>query len=132
MPVLRRLGGPRHRSTSDRKPRSGGPIAFIHDGDEIIVDLNSNEINCTPLRDAATHAKRKAAWERVVADNGGVHPNCGEADTRLLHRARHMAVPATRGVACTQSRGLGARVASGGAVGLRAEKQASAGLTNVS
>src|SRR4029079_2970690 len=37
----------------------GGPIAFIHDGDEIIVDLNSNEINCTPLRDTATHAKRK-------------------------------------------------------------------------
>ena len=26
-----------------------------------------------------------------------VHPNCGKADTRLLHRARHTAVPATRG-----------------------------------
>src|SRR5262245_35887553 len=75
----------------------GGPIAFIEDGDEIVIDLNKNELNCTALRDAATYAKRKAAWERVVADNGGVHPNCGEADTRLLHRARHTAVPATRG-----------------------------------
>ena len=42
-------------------------------------------------------AKRKAAWEKVVADNGGIHPNCGIADTRLLHRARATAVPATRG-----------------------------------
>jgi dihydroxy-acid dehydratase len=75
----------------------GGPIAFIEDGDEIVVDLNRNEINCTPLSDPAVYAKRKAAWEKVVADNGGIHPNCGEADTRLLHRARHTAVPATRG-----------------------------------
>jgi dihydroxy-acid dehydratase len=41
--------------------------------------------------------KRKAAWEKAVKDNGGVHPNCGIADTRLLHRARQTAVPATRG-----------------------------------
>jgi dihydroxy-acid dehydratase len=75
----------------------GGPIAFIEDGDEIVADLNTNELNCTALRDAATMAKRKAAWEKQVADNGGIHPNCGKADTRLLHRARHTAVPATRG-----------------------------------
>ncbi|MBM3630251.1 MAG: dihydroxy-acid dehydratase, partial [Alphaproteobacteria bacterium] len=49
------------------------------------------------LRDAATLARRKAAWEKAVAANGGIHPNCGIADTRLLHRARHMAVPAVRG-----------------------------------
>ena len=42
-------------------------------------------------------AKRKAAWEKIVAGNGGIHPNCGTADTRLLHRARATAVPATRG-----------------------------------
>lgn len=75
----------------------GGPIAFIEDGDEIVVDLNTNELNCTQLSDLATLAARKAAWEKVVAGNGGIHPNCGEADTRLLHRARHTAVPATRG-----------------------------------
>ncbi len=75
----------------------GGPIAFVEDGDEIIADLNKNELNCPALADSATLAKRKAAWEKVVADNGGMHPSCGEADTRLLHRARHTAVPATRG-----------------------------------
>lgn len=75
----------------------GGPIAFIEDGDEIVIDLNKNELNCTALADPATVAKRKAAWEKVVAANGGVHPNCGKADTRLLQRARHTAVPATRG-----------------------------------
>ncbi|MGE5151687.1 MAG: dihydroxy-acid dehydratase [Rhodospirillaceae bacterium] len=75
----------------------GGPIAFIEDGDEIVADLNTNELNCTALSDPATLARRKAAWEKVVKDNGGIHPNCGVADTRLLHRARTTAVPATRG-----------------------------------
>lgn len=75
----------------------GGPIAFIEDGDEIVVDLNRNELNCTSLSDPATLARRKARWEKEVKANGGIHPNCGVADTRLLHRARHTAVPATRG-----------------------------------
>lgn len=75
----------------------GGPIAFIEDGDEIIADLNKNELNCTALSDPAVYERRKAAWEKVVAANGGIHPNCGVADTRLLHRARRTAVPATRG-----------------------------------
>ncbi|MGS4886815.1 dihydroxy-acid dehydratase domain-containing protein [Roseibium sp. MB-4] len=75
----------------------GGPIAFVEDGDEIIVDLNTNTLNCPALDDAATLAARKAVWDKAVADNGGIHPNCGVADTRLLHRARHTAVPAVRG-----------------------------------
>jgi dihydroxy-acid dehydratase len=75
----------------------GGPIAFIENGDEIVIDLNKNELNCTALNDPTTLQKRKAAWEKAVAANGGVHPNCGKADTRLLQRARHTAVPATRG-----------------------------------
>lgn len=75
----------------------GGPIAFIEDGDEIVADLTSNELNCTALKDPAVFKARKAAWEKVVADNGGIHPSCGKADTRLLHRARHTAVPAIRG-----------------------------------
>ncbi|TAJ41598.1 MAG: dihydroxy-acid dehydratase [Reyranella sp.] len=75
----------------------GGPIAFVEDGDEIVVDLNKSELNCPALDDAATLAKRKAAWDKAVAANGGLHPNCGAADTRLLHRARATAVPATRG-----------------------------------
>ena len=75
----------------------GGPIALVQDGDEIIADLNKNELNCTALSDPAVFKQRKAAWDKVVAQNGGIHPNCGVADTRLLHRARLTAVPATRG-----------------------------------
>jgi dihydroxy-acid dehydratase len=75
----------------------GGPIALIEDGDEILVDLNKSEINCTALSDPVVYDRRTAAWNKAVADNGGVHPNCGTADTRLLYRARHTAVPATRG-----------------------------------
>jgi dihydroxy-acid dehydratase len=75
----------------------GGPIALIEEGDEIVADLNSDELNCTALSDPAVRARRQAAWEKVVADNGGIHPNCGVADTRLLRRARLSAVPATRG-----------------------------------
>ncbi|SEI23015.1 dihydroxy-acid dehydratase [Tardiphaga sp. OK245] len=82
----------------------GGAIGLIEDGDEIIADLNLNELNCTQLQDPAIYAKRKAAWEKVVADNGGIHPSCGEADTRLLHRARTSAVPATRGAGLHPSR----------------------------
>ena len=75
----------------------GGPIAFVEDGDEIVADLNTNELICPALDDAATLARRRAAWEKVVAENGGVHPHCGEADTRLLHRARMTAVSAIHG-----------------------------------
>ena len=75
----------------------GGPIALVEDGDEIIADLNSNELTCTALADPAIFSRRKAIWDKAVADNDGIHPNCGDADTRLLHRARLSAVPATRG-----------------------------------
>jgi dihydroxy-acid dehydratase len=75
----------------------GGPIAFIEDGDEVIVDLNVNELNCTALSDPATLAARKAAWEKVVADNGGMHPSIGDANTRLLNRMRRSAVSANFG-----------------------------------
>ena len=67
------------------------------DGDEIVADLNTNELNCIPLQDPAIVAERKAKWEQVVADNGGIHPNCGEANTRLLNRMRRLAVPAIQG-----------------------------------
>ena len=75
----------------------GGPIALIEDGDEIVADLNTNELNCTALSDQATYNARLATWKAEVDANGGTHPNCGDADTRLLHRMRHSAVPATRG-----------------------------------
>lgn len=75
----------------------GGPIALIEDGDEIIADLNSNELNCTQLSDPAMLETRRAAWQKAVDANGGLHPNAGVADTRLLNRMRQSAVPATKG-----------------------------------
>ena len=75
----------------------GGPIAYLETGDEVVVDLNDNTLTCPALDDVDTLARRKAAWEKAVAGNGGIHPNCGKADTRLLHRARTTAVPAIRG-----------------------------------
>ena len=75
----------------------GGPIAFVENGDEIVIDLNINELNCTALSEPETLQARKAAWEKVVADNGGTHPSIGHADTRLLNRMRRSAVSAVYG-----------------------------------
>jgi dihydroxy-acid dehydratase len=88
----------------------GGPIAMVQDGDEIVADLNNNELNCTPLADPAILKQRTEAWNKVVAANGGVHPNCGDADTRLLHRARLTAVPATRGAGLHPNREVWVRL----------------------
>lgn len=84
----------------------GGPIAFLEDGDEIVVDLNANELNCTELSDAATLAERKAAWQKIVAANGGMHHSVGIADTRLLNRMRRSAVSAIYGAGMHPDREL--------------------------
>ncbi|MFT4560546.1 MAG: dihydroxy-acid dehydratase [Gammaproteobacteria bacterium] len=84
----------------------GGPIAFVEDGDEIIVDLNINELNCTQLDDAALVSARKSVWDKVVAENGGIHPSCGIADTRLLNRMRRSAVSAVFGAGMHPDRQL--------------------------
>ena len=84
----------------------GGPIAFLENGDEIVVDLDTNEINCSALADAVTFETRKAAWEKEVADNGGIHPLCGDVDTRLLNRMRMSAVSAVYGAGMHPDRKL--------------------------
>lgn len=84
----------------------GGEIALIEDGDEIVIDLNINEINCTELTDRATLNKRKSAWEKVVEDNNGIHPSVGKVDTRLLNRMRHSAVSAKFGAGMHPDRKL--------------------------
>ena len=76
----------------------GGPIAFIEDGDEIIADLNKNELNCTALRDPASLREAQGGMGRRRSQaTAASTPTAATADTRLLHRARHTAVPATRG-----------------------------------
>jgi len=75
----------------------GGPIALIENGDEIVADLNANTLSCAALEDPATEAARRKKWQAEVDANGGLHPNCGEADTRLLNRMRRSGVAATQG-----------------------------------
>jgi dihydroxy-acid dehydratase len=84
----------------------GGPIGLVENGDEIVVDLNSNTIDCTPLNDSAIRDARQAAWQKVVDDNNGVHPLCGEVDTRLLNRMRRSAVSAVQGAGMHPDREL--------------------------
>ena len=75
----------------------GGPVGLIQDGDEIIVDLNKNELNCSQLLDIDIFNQRKLKWEKIVENNNGLHPSVGEADTRLLNRMRSSAVSAMFG-----------------------------------
>jgi dihydroxy-acid dehydratase len=41
---------------------AGGAIALIENGDEILVDLNKNELNCTQLQDPEVLEERQLAW----------------------------------------------------------------------
>ena len=84
----------------------GGEIAFIENGDEIIIDLDINEINCTELKNADTLESRKTKWKKVVDENGGMHPSVGNADTRLLNRMRRSAVSAIYGAGMHPDRQL--------------------------
>jgi dihydroxy-acid dehydratase len=84
----------------------GGEIGLVENGDKIIVDLNSNEINCIQLSDTSILNKRKLAWEKTVESNGGMHPSLGVADTRLLNRMRLSSVSAKFGAGMHPNRKL--------------------------
>ncbi|MEC7659809.1 MAG: dihydroxy-acid dehydratase, partial [Pseudomonadota bacterium] len=84
----------------------GGEIALIENGDEIVIDLNLNEINCTPLQNEDTLNKRRNLWKETVEANGGTHPSIGLADTRLLNRMRRSAVSAVYGAGMHPDRQL--------------------------
>jgi len=75
----------------------GGEIGLIEDGDSIIVDLNTNEINCIELSDMSILNKRKQEWIKIVESNDGSHPSLGLANTRLLNRMRLSSVSAKFG-----------------------------------
>ena len=84
----------------------GGPIALIEDGDQINVDLNTNELVCVQLLDNNIFNNRKERWQSEVDANGGVHPAVGDADTRLLNRMRSSAVSAVYGAGMHPNRTL--------------------------
>ena len=43
----------------------GGPIALIEDGDTIVVDINSDTLDCTELQDPATRGRAPRASGRT-------------------------------------------------------------------
>jgi dihydroxy-acid dehydratase len=75
----------------------GGPIALVEDGDEIVVDLNRDRLDCRELRDPATASRRTQAWRDTLRAHGGTHPSVGPANGRVLERMRATAVPALHG-----------------------------------
>jgi dihydroxy-acid dehydratase len=75
----------------------GGPIALIEDGDTIVVDVNTDRLDCAELADADTAARRAKAWQDETARNGGVHPHVKPVTDRLLRRMRATAQPPLRG-----------------------------------
>lgn len=79
----------------------GGPIALVHDGDTIIVDVNRDHIDCVELNDETTLAQRRAAWTAATDANGGTHPDATPVSHRVLRRMRATALPALRGAGMT-------------------------------
>jgi dihydroxy-acid dehydratase len=75
----------------------GGPIALVEDGDTIVVDLNTDHLDCTELFDTDVLERRARAWRAVVKGNGGVHPDAAPVTDRLLARMRATALPALLG-----------------------------------
>jgi dihydroxy-acid dehydratase len=75
----------------------GGPIALVEDGDTIVVDVNTDTMNCVELDDPSTLERRRSAWQAAADANGGVHPSARPVASRMLLRMRSSARPAQRG-----------------------------------
>ena len=81
----------------------GGPIALLEDGDTIVVDVNSDTLDCTELADPATLAARRDRWQSEAGRNDGIHPLVRTADTRLLRRMRARALSPLQGAGLSQA-----------------------------
>jgi dihydroxy-acid dehydratase len=75
----------------------GGPIALVHDGDAVVVDLTTDRLDCSQLDDADEVERRASAWRAAAAANGGVHPDVTPVTDRVLARMRATALPALLG-----------------------------------
>jgi dihydroxy-acid dehydratase len=89
----------------------GGPIALIHEGDTITVDLNTDALDCQQLTDPAVLAERTAAWQAAVDANGGTHPDAVVVTSRVLLRMRNTASAALQGGGMHGGAGGGDQVA---------------------
>jgi dihydroxy-acid dehydratase len=75
----------------------GGPIALVHDGDTVTVDLTTDSLDCAELDDPSTYEQRATGWREVASTNGGAHPDATPVTTRVLGRMRATAASALRG-----------------------------------
>ena len=75
----------------------GGPIALVEDGDTVVIDVNTDRIDCPQLADPAVAERRAAAWRSAAEANGGVHPDVTPVKDRVLARMRATALPALLG-----------------------------------
>ena len=79
----------------------GGPIALIEDDDAIVVDINTDRMDCPSLDDQDELARRGQAWRGAAEANGGVHPDVTPVASRVLRRMRSSARPALLGAGMT-------------------------------
>jgi dihydroxy-acid dehydratase len=75
----------------------GGPIALLQDGDTIVVDINTDRMDCAELDDPAELARRVESWRAATNANGGIHPDVTPVTSRMLTRMRATARPALQG-----------------------------------
>jgi dihydroxy-acid dehydratase len=75
----------------------GGPIALVEDGDTIVVNLETDRLDCLALDDPDTVAWRSSAWQAAVEANGGISPDATPVGHRVLKRMRSTALPALLG-----------------------------------
>lgn len=75
----------------------GGPIALVNDGDTIVIDTNSDRMDCLQLDDEGEHRRRAEQWQMAADANGGVHPDVAPVTSRVLRRMRASARPALDG-----------------------------------
>ncbi len=81
----------------------GGPIALVEDGDTIVVNIATDQIDCTELSDPETYEIRRAAWQASAQANGGVPPHARSQSHRVLKRMRATALPALQGGGMTSA-----------------------------
>jgi dihydroxy-acid dehydratase len=81
----------------------GGPIALLEDGDTIVIDLNSDRIDCRELAAADEEQTRRAGWQRATDANNGLHPHANVVTNRMLSRMRATARPALQGAGMDSS-----------------------------
>jgi len=75
----------------------GGPIALVEDGDSIVVDLNTDRLECAQFEEPGVLERRAATWRTAAEGHGGVHPDVTPVTDRVLARMRATALPALLG-----------------------------------